>query len=124
MRHLKAGRKLGRTSSHRQALLRNLVTALFRHEQIRTTVPKAKEARRVAEKMITFAKRGTLHSRRLAYKTVQDNEVLEKLFSVLGERYKERAGGYTRVIKAGFRPGDAAPMARIELVGLGEHKEK
>ncbi len=116
MRHLKAGRKLGRTSEHRQALLRNLVTALFRHEQIRTTLPKAKEARKVAEKMITFAKRGGLHSRRLAFRTVQDNEVLEKLFGDIAIRVKARPGGYTRVMKAGFRPGDAAPMAILELV--------
>ena len=120
MRHLKAGRKLGRTTSHRTAMLKNMVTDLFRHEQIRTTVPKAKEARRVAEKMITFAKRGTLHSRRLAFKTVHDNEVLEKLFSEIAPRFKARAGGYTRVLKAGFRPGDAAPMAILELVDRPE----
>ena len=115
MRHLKAGRKLGRTSSHREALLKNLVTELFRHEQIRTTVPKAKEARRIAEKMITFAKRGSLHARRMAFKTVRDNEILEKLFSDIAVRSKARPGGYTRVLKAGFRPGDAAPMAILEL---------
>jgi large subunit ribosomal protein L17 len=116
MRHLKAGRKLGRPTEHRTALLRNLVTELFRHEQIRTTLPKAKEARRVAEKMITFAKRGSLHARRMAFKTVRDNAILEKLFSDIAVRSKARPGGYTRVLKAGFRPGDAAPMAILELV--------
>ena len=120
MRHLKAGRKLGRTSAHRQALLKNLVTELFRHEQIRTTLPKAKEARRVAEKMITFGKKGTLHARRMAFRTVRDNEILEKVFSEFATRYKARAGGYTRVLKAGFRPGDAAPMAILELVDRNE----
>jgi large subunit ribosomal protein L17 len=116
MRHLKAGRKLGRTSAHREAMFKNMVTELFRHEQIRTTLPKAKEVRRVAEKLITFAKRGSLHTRRMAFRTVRDNEILEKLFSDLATRYKARPGGYTRVLKAGFRPGDAAPMAILELV--------
>ncbi len=122
MRHLKAGRKLGRTSSHRDALLKNLVQELIRHEQIRTTLPKAKEARKVAEKMITFGKRGTLHARRLAFRTVRDNALLEKLFGDLATRFKARPGGYTRVLKAGFRPGDAAPMAVLELVDRPEKK--
>jgi len=122
MRHLKAGRKLGRTSSHRDALLKNLVQELIRHEQIRTTLPKAKEARKLAEKMITFGKRGTLHARRHAHRTVRDNALLEKLFSELAPRYKARPGGYTRVLKAGFRPGDAAPMAVLELVDRAEKK--
>jgi large subunit ribosomal protein L17 len=116
MRHRLAGRKLGRTTEHRLAMLNNMVTELFRHEQIRTTVPKAKEARRIAEKMVTFAKRGGLHARRMAFRTVKDNAVLEKLFSDIAARSKARPGGYTRVLKAGFRPGDAAPMAILELV--------
>jgi large subunit ribosomal protein L17 len=122
MRHLKAGRKLGRTSSHREAMFKNMVTDLFRHEQIRTTVPKAKEVRKIAEKMITFAKRGHLHARRQAFRTVRDNEVLQKLFGDLATRFKARPGGYTRVLRAGFRPGDAAPMAILELVDRPEPK--
>jgi len=120
MRHLKAGRKLGRTSAHREAMFKNMVTDLFRHEQIRTTVPKAKEARRVAEKLITFAKRGTLHSRRMAFRSVRDDVVLKKLFTELAKRYENRQGGYTRVLHAGFRAGDAAPMAILELVDRAE----
>jgi large subunit ribosomal protein L17 len=120
MRHLKHGRKLGRTSAHREALLKNLVTELFRHEQIRTTLPKAKEARRLAEKLVTFAKKGTLHARRHAFRTVQNDEVLAKLFGDLATRFKARPGGYTRVLRAGFRPGDAAPMAILELVDRPE----
>jgi large subunit ribosomal protein L17 len=97
-------------------MFKNMVTELLRHEQIRTTVPKAKEVRKVADKLITFAKRGHLHARRLAFRSVKDNEVLAKLFDTLGPRYKDRQGGYTRVIRAGFRAGDAAPMAILELV--------
>lgn len=116
MRHLKAGRKLGRTSSHRESLLKNLVTEVLRHEAIRTTLPKAKETRRLVEKMITLGKKGSLHARRNAAKVVRDETVLKNLFTELATRYKARPGGYTRIIKAGFRPGDAAPMAIIELV--------
>jgi len=120
MRHGVAGRKLSRTSAHREALIENLVTELFRHERIRTTVAKAKEARKTAEKMITLAKNNTLHSRRLASGTVRDKEVLRKLFGPLAERYAQRPGGYTRIVRAGFRVGDAAPMAILELVDAPE----
>jgi large subunit ribosomal protein L17 len=116
MRHMKHGRKLGRTSAHREAMFRNMVTELLRHGAIRTTLPKAKEVRKIAEKMITFAKRGELNHRRLAFKTVRDEDVLSLLFGELAKRYASRPGGYTRVLRAGFRPGDAAPMAIIELV--------
>ena len=120
MRHGVAGRKLSRTSAHREALIENLVTALLRHERIRTTVAKAKEARRTAEKMITLGKTGTLHARRVAAKTVRDKEVLQKLFGPLAERYAARPGGYTRIVRAGTRVGDAAPMAILELVDAPE----
>ncbi len=117
MRHRKRVKKLGRTASHRRALLRNLVTELFRHERITTTLPKAKAMRRFAEHMITFAKRGTLHARRQVLRFVQDKKVVRKLFDTLAARYAERNGGYTRVIKLSkYRVGDAAPMAVIELV--------
>lgn len=120
MRHGVAGRKLSRTSAHREALIENLVTAVLRHERIRTTVAKAKEARRTAEKMITLGKTGTLHARRVAAKTVRDKEVLRKLFGPLAERYAARPGGYTRIVRAGTRVGDAAPMAILELVDAPE----
>ena len=116
MRHRRAGRKLNRTSTHRMAMLSNMAASLFIHEQISTTLPKAKELRRVADKMITLGKRGTLHARRRAYGLLRDEASVGKLFGALAERYKERSGGYTRVIKAGFRYGDNAPMAVIELV--------
>jgi large subunit ribosomal protein L17 len=116
MRHRKAGRKLGRTSAHRDALLRNLVTALLEHERIETTDAKAKELRRVADRMITLGKRGDLHARRLALRVVRDREVAGKLFGPLAERYRERAGGYTRVLKLRRRVGDAAAVSLIELV--------
>jgi len=116
MRHLKAGRKLSRTSSHRKALFRNMVTSLLLHEHIRTTEAKAKELRGFADNMVTLAKRGDLHARRQAIAFIQSNEVVKKLFTVLADRYKERPGGYTRVIKLETRPGDNAPMAIIELV--------
>jgi large subunit ribosomal protein L17 len=116
MRHGMSGRKLNRTSSHRKALFANMATALVKHEQIKTTLPKAKELRPVVEKLITLAKRGDLHARRQAAVLVREDKILQKLFSTLGERYKDRQGGYTRVLKAGFRYGDAAPMAVIELV--------
>ena len=116
MRHGVAGRKLGVTSSHRQAMFRNMAVALIKHEQITTTLPKAKELRPVAEKLITLGKRGGLHSRRLAYAQLRDDTIVTKLFDTLADRYRERAGGYTRVLKAGIRYGDAADMAVIELV--------
>ena len=116
MRHKLGQRKLGRTSSHRIALLRNLAAALIKHEQITTTVPKAKELRPYVEKLITLAKKGGLSNRRLAHARLQDDTQLTKLFEVLAERYKDRNGGYTRVIKAGIRASDAAPIAIIELV--------
>ena len=116
MRHRNAGRKLNRTASHRRALFAAMATALIKHEQIVTTLPKAKELRRVADRLITLGKRGTLHARRLALSRVRDEAMVAKLFDTLGPRYADRAGGYTRVMKAGFRYGDAAPMAVIELV--------
>ena len=120
MNHRKTGRKLGRTSAHRKALFRNMVTSLLEHEQIRTTDAKAKELRGVAERMITLGKKGTLHARRNALRTIRSKEVTAKVFDELAERYKDRPGGYTRVIKLGQRPGDAAPMSIIELVDRGE----
>jgi large subunit ribosomal protein L17 len=116
MRHGHSGRKLQRKSGHRAALLRNLAAALVKHEQIMTTAPKAKELRPYVEKLITLAKRGGLSNRRLALSRLGDETQLKKLFDVLAERYDGREGGYTRVIKAGLRAGDAAPMAVIELV--------
>src|SRR5215210_187271 len=116
MRHRNAGRKLNRTASHRTALFASLATALIKHEQIVTTLPKAKDLRRVADRLITLAKRGDLHARRLAMSRIRDEAMVAKLFGTLGPRYAERAGGYTRVMKAGFRHGDSAPMAVIELV--------
>lgn len=116
MRHRMSGRKLNRTSSHRKAMFSNMVASLLVHEQITTTLPKAKELRRIADKMITLGKRGDLHARRQALSVIKDNEVVSKLFDGLAERYKERNGGYTRVLKAGNRYGDMAPMAVIELV--------
>jgi large subunit ribosomal protein L17 len=116
MRHGVAGRKLGVTSTHRLAMFRNMAVALIKHEQITTTLPKAKELRPVAEKLITLGKRGGLHARRQAYAQLRDDVIVNKLFSTLADRYKARAGGYTRVLKAGMRHGDAADMAVIELV--------
>jgi large subunit ribosomal protein L17 len=116
MRHGISGRKLGVTSSHRAAMFRNLAVALLKHEQITTTLPKAKELRPVAEKLITLGKRGGLHARRQAYNQLRDEKIVAKLFEALADRYKVRAGGYTRVLKAGMRHGDAADMAVIELV--------
>lgn len=116
MRHGLAGRKLGVTSTHRAAMFRNLAHALLKHEQITTTLPKAKELRPVAEKLITLGKRGGLHARRQAYAQLRDDVIVQKLFSTLADRYKARAGGYCRVMKAGIRYGDAATMAVIELV--------
>jgi large subunit ribosomal protein L17 len=116
MRHRNAGRKLGRTSSHRRAMLRNLVTALLEHEQVETTDAKAKEVRRLAERMITLGKRGSLHARRRAARVVRSAEVTGKLFAELADRYRERPGGYTRVLKVRTRVGDAAPISLVELV--------
>jgi large subunit ribosomal protein L17 len=116
MRHGMAGRKLGVTSTHRQAMFRNMAVALLKHEQITTTLPKAKELRPVAERLITLGKRGGLHARRQAYAQLRDDVIVRKLFDALADRYRGRAGGYTRVLKAGMRYGDAADMAVIELV--------
>ena len=116
MRHGVAGRKLGVTTSHRFAMFRNLAHALLKHEQITTTLPKAKELRPVAEKLITLGKRGGLHAQRQAHAQLRDDAIVAKLFGPLAERYKGRAGGYCRVLKAGMRHGDAADMAVIELV--------
>ncbi|MGE5477252.1 MAG: 50S ribosomal protein L17 [Bacteroidales bacterium] len=116
MRHGMSGRKLNRTSAHRKAMFANMVNALIKHEQIKTTLPKAKDLRPIAEKIISLGKSGTLHDRRRAFAILRDEAVVAKLFSVIAERYKTRQGGYTRVLKAGFRYGDCAPMAFIELV--------
>ena len=120
MRHRSAGRKLNRTSKHRQMLFRNLSQALIKHEQIVTTLPKAKDLRPVVEKLITLGKRGGLHARRQAFAQLRDDKMVTKLFDVPAQRYAERAGGYTRVLKAGFRYGDSAPMAVIEFVDRDE----
>ncbi|MFQ5665132.1 MAG: 50S ribosomal protein L17 [Candidatus Binatia bacterium] len=120
MRHLKAGRKLNRSAAHRKALLRNLVTALLEHEQVRTTDAKAKELRRIADRMITLGKRGTLQARRQALSYVRQRRVVRKLFDEVADRFGERPGGYTRVVKLGHRHGDAAPMSIIELTDRGE----
>jgi large subunit ribosomal protein L17 len=120
MRHRNAGRKLNRTAEHRRALFANMAAALFKHEQIVTTLPKAKDLRRVAERLITLAKRGDLHARRLVAARLRDEKMVSKLFDTLGPRYKDRNGGYTRVLKAGFRYGDSAPVAVIELVDRDE----
>jgi len=122
MRHLKTGRILGRSSAHRKALFRNLVTALIMRERIRTTLAKAKEMRSKFEKTITLGKKGTLHARRLAARTVSQKDALQKLFGPLSERYADRQGGYTRIIKIGNRRGDDAPMAFIELVDREEEQ--
>ncbi len=116
MRHLKAGRKLNRNSAHREAMFRNMAGSLFRHELIKTTLPKAKELRRVAEPLITLAKEDSVHHRRLAFARLRDSDAVGKLFNQLGPRYSERPGGYLRILKCGFRAGDAAPMAYVELV--------
>lgn len=116
MRHRKAGRHLNRTSSHRDAMFRNMASSLFRHELIKTTLPKAKELRRVAEPLITLAKTDSVHKRRLAFARLRDKEMVGKLFVELGPRYETRPGGYLRILKCGYRAGDAAPMAYVELV--------
>lgn len=124
MNHGKTGSKLGRTSSHKEAMLRNMVTSIIKHERIRTTDTKAKELRKLAEKMITLGKRGSLHARRQALAVVRDKSMVSKLFGELAERYKERAGGYTRIIKAGYRYGDNAPVSIIEFISDEKKKEK
>lgn len=116
MRHRLSGRKLNRTSSHRKAMFANMAAALIKHEQIRTTLPKAKDLRGVTDRLITLGKRGDLHARRQALAVLKDRALTEKLFGTLAERYAARRGGYTRVLRAGFRYGDSAPMAVIELV--------
>ncbi|TBR38703.1 MULTISPECIES: 50S ribosomal protein L17 [Dyella] len=116
MRHQKSGRKLNRTSSHREAMFRNMASSLIKHELIRTTLPKAKELRRVAEPLITLAKTDGVANRRLAFSRLRDKQAVGKLFVELGPRYRERPGGYLRILKCGFRPGDNAPMAYVELV--------
>jgi large subunit ribosomal protein L17 len=116
MRHRKQGRKLGRNTSHRNAMMKNMVTSLMRHEHIQTTDARAKELRRMADKIVTLGKRGDLHARRLVAKVVNDNAVVAKLFNEIAPRFKERNGGYTRIIKVGNRFGDAAPVSVIELV--------
>ncbi|GBE11682.1 50S ribosomal protein L17 [bacterium BMS3Bbin12] len=120
MRHRNIGRQLSRNSSHRKAMLRSQATSLLRYEFIRTTLPKAKELRRVVEPLITRARRDTVANRRLVFDRLRDREVVTKLFSDLGPRYQERPGGYLRVLKCGFRPGDGAPMAYVELVDRPE----
>lgn len=116
MRHRNSNRKLNRTSSHRQAMLRNMANSLLRHELIKTTLPKAKELRRVAEPLITLAKNATLANRRLVFNRTRDRDIVGKLFGELGPRYQKRNGGYLRILKCGFRNGDNAPMALVELV--------
>lgn len=120
MRHRKAGRKLGRTSSHREAMFRNMITSLFEHERIVTTTPKAKEARRIADKMITLAKKGDLHARRQALSYIRSKDIVAKLFEIIHLKFTDRNGGYTRIVQTGIRRGDAAPMAILELVGYQE----
>ena len=117
MRHRKSGRHLGRTSAHRRAMYRNMAASLIEHEVIKTTVPKAKELRRMAEPLITLAKEDSVANRRLAFSRLRSQAAVGKLFAELGPRYAERSGGYTRILRAGYRSGDAAPVAYIELVG-------
>jgi len=124
MRHRKSGRQLNRNSSHRKAMFANMANSLFRHEVIRTTLPKAKELRRVAEPLITMAKEDSVHKRRLAFSRLRDKEMVGKLFVELGPRYKARPGGYMRILKCGFRPGDKAPMAYVELVDRPDTEEQ
>lgn len=116
MRHRKSGRKFNRTSSHREAMFKNMTVSLFEHELIKTTLPKAKELRRVAEPLITLAKTDNVAKRRLAFARLRDRDMVTKLFNELAPRYKDRPGGYLRVLKCGYRPGDSAPMAYVELV--------
>ena len=124
MRHRKSGRKLNRNSSHRSAMFRNMASSLFTHEAIRTTLPKAKELRRVAEPLITLAKRDSVANRRLAFARLRQPAAVAKLFDQLGPRYQDRPGGYLRVLKCGHRDGDAAPMAYVELVDRPEAEDE
>ena len=124
MRHQKSGRKLNRNSAHRKAMFRNMAASLFRHEIIKTTLPKAKELRRVAEPLITLAKSDSVAHRRMAFDRLRDREVVGKLFEELGPRYAERPGGYLRVLKCGYRPGDKAVMAYVELVDRPEQGDE
>ena len=123
MRHMKSGRKLNRTSSHREAMFKNMAASLIKHELIKTTLPKAKELRRVAEPLITLAKVDSVANRRLAFARLRDKEAVGKLFVELGPRYRERKGGYLRLLKCGFRAGDNAPMAYVELVDRPQRAE-
>ncbi len=123
MRHHKSGRVLGRDSSHRKAMFANMAVSLFTHEQIRTTLPKAKELRRVAEPLITLAKTPSVANRRLAYARLRDREAVSKLFETIGPRFQDRAGGYTRILKCGLRSGDGAPMAYVQLLDRPETGE-
>lgn len=123
MRHRKSGRQLNRNSSHRKAMFKNMAASLLQHEVIKTTLPKAKELRRIAEPLITLAKDDSVSRRRLAFARLRDREVVTKLFNELAPRYKERPGGYTRIMKCGFRVGDKAPMAIVELVDRPEVEE-
>lgn len=116
MRHKHSGRKLNRTSSHREAMFKNMAVSLFQHEQVRTTLPKAKELRRIAEPLITLARNPSVEGRRLAFARLRDRSAVTKLFDVLGIRYKQRPGGYLRILKCGFRAGDNAPMALVQLM--------
>jgi large subunit ribosomal protein L17 len=120
MRHRKSGRQLNRNSSHRKALFSNMAASLFKHELIKTTLPKAKELRGIAEPLITLSKTDSVAKRRLAFARLRDREVVTKLFNELGPRYRDRPGGYIRIMKSGFRTGDKAPMAYVELVGRPE----
>jgi len=124
MYHGKAGKKLGRTSSHKEAMFRNMVTSVIKHESIRTTDTKAKELRKLAERMITLGKRGDLHARRQALAIVRDKALVSKLFGELTERYRNREGGYTRIVKMGFRFGDNAPVSILEYIPEEKKKEK
>ncbi len=124
MRHQKSGRKLNRTSSHRNAMFRNMVVSLFQHEQIRTTLPKAKELRRFAEPLITLGKTPSVANRRIAFSRLRDRQVVSKLFDDISVRFQERPGGYLRILKTGFRPSDAAPMAIVQLVEMKQAVEE
>ena len=124
MRHRQSGRKLNRNSSHRKAMFSNMAASLMRHEVIKTTLPKAKELRRVAEPLITMAKSDTVHKRRLAFSRLRDRDTVTKLFNELGPRYADRPGGYLRILKMGYRTGDKAPMAYVELVDRPENADE
>lgn len=123
MRHRKSGRQLNRNSSHRKAMFRNMAVSMFDHELIKTTLPKAKELRRVVEPLVTLAKEDSVANRRLAFSRLRDDAVVAKLFSEIGPRYKKRSGGYLRILKCGYRPGDKAPMAYVEMVDRPEVEE-